>query len=609
MLNNIKESLLEHEKELISILSELETETVAFQEIKLCINALDNSEKYNNKKVEQISSYLPMNLPLYSLMIYVIIPKICSNRSYYKPSSKTINISKRIHELLNLNEYNIHLFEGTRSDFNEDIVKLSNVAVFVGKPKNAQKILKNLPPTTLFLYFGVGQNPAVITEGADLSLAGKKIAASIMFNYGQDCAKPNVILCKRELYPTFKRELLTEISKLMKEKTTIKNIDAFKNVINLLIRDREFLVQGGNVDIKNMTLDPIVVTRNYCDLESNYEEYYAPVFRIMLFENENDLKKYFSSVRYREESMAVSLFGRSNYIEKLPTSLILNNEVVTELDNGFSEFGGYGKNASYLSYEGITISKPLLINREIDYFYNNNCFLKNKKNIMSATIKNQNDKNLRNLIIDECTNNIKMIFKDDLEFSFIFGSYAKNKENPISDIDLFICLNRCNEKSINEFRKWYFKFHYMFGKFPDVLYPGEILSVQSLENILNSNADIILKDTNNSEIFDLLFYTQIFTDKKILIAGNQMLIDKYRKEFEKNIQKYCKEIFEFLLTNSYFKDERGYGKALVALANNDLLYLSKQLKFEQPEQIYRGLVKKMDDGFFTKYVYKKQLLL
>ena len=55
MLNNIKESLLEHEKELISILSELETETVAFQEIKLCINALDNSEKYNNKKVEKIS--------------------------------------------------------------------------------------------------------------------------------------------------------------------------------------------------------------------------------------------------------------------------------------------------------------------------------------------------------------------------------------------------------------------------------------------------------------------------------------------------------------------------------------------------------------------------
>ena len=48
---------------------------------------------------------------------------------------------------------------------------------------------------------------------------------------------------------------------------------------------------------------------------------------------------------------------------------------------------------------------------------------------MSAAIKNQNDKNLRNLIIDECTNNIKTIFKDDLEFSFIFGFYAKNKES------------------------------------------------------------------------------------------------------------------------------------------------------------------------------------
>lgn len=609
MLENIKKSLLKYEKELISFLSELETETVAIQEFKLSIDALDYNSKYGNKTVEQISSYLPMNLPLYSLMIYVIIPKMCSNKSYYKPSSKTIGVSKEIHNLLNLNQYDIHLFEGTQSDFNEDIVKLSNVVIFVGKPENAEKISKNLSLTTLFMYFGVGQNPAVITEGADLTLASKKIANSIMFNYGQDCAKPNIILCKKDLYPEFKRKLLVEISKLMKEKTTIKNFDSFKDVIDLLVRDREFLVQGGNVDIQKMTLDPIVITRNFCDLESNYKEYYAPVFKIMIFENENDLKMYFSNRKYKDESMAVSLFGNSNYIEKLSTSLILNNQVVAELDNGFSEFGGYGKNASYISYQGIIISKPLLVNREIDYFYNNNCFLKSTRNMINVSGKSRNDKRLRNLVINECTNNINDIFGDELVFSFVFGSYAKNEESPTSDIDLFICLNKYNESSINEFRKWYFKFHYMYGKFPDVLYPGEVLSIENLENILNNNENVILKETNNSEIFDLIFYTQIFTDKKIFLAGNQKIIEKYQKEFEKNISKYCEEIFNFLLNNHKLKDDRDYAKALMALANNDLLYLSKQLNFEQPKQIYHSIVKELDDGFFTKCIYKKQLLL
>ena len=191
----------------------------------------------------------------------------------------------------------------------------------------------------------------------------------------------------------------------------------------------------------------------------------------------------------------------------------------------------------------------------------------------------------------------------------VFGSYAKNEESPTSDIDLFICLNNYNESSINEFRKWYFKFHYMYGKFPDVLYPGEVLSIENLENILNNNENIILKETNNSEIFDLIFYTQIFTDKKIFLAGNQKIIEKYQKEFEKNISKYCEKIFNFLLNNHKLKDDRDYAKALMALANNDLLYLSKQLNFEQPKQIYHSIVKELDDGFFTKCIYKKQLLL
>ena len=122
MKSDIKERIKANKSALIRILLEFETEDVAKEELRLSINALENNNKYTDKKVESIASYLPMNLPLYSLVIYGIIPKICADVCNYRPSSQTIEISKRIHNVLNLNTYNIFLFEDSREDFFINIV-------------------------------------------------------------------------------------------------------------------------------------------------------------------------------------------------------------------------------------------------------------------------------------------------------------------------------------------------------------------------------------------------------------------------------------------------------------------------------------------------------
>ena len=606
MLNDIKDKILKYKKELIMILTELETESVAIEEIELCISALDNNAKYLNKRVESISSYLPMNLPLYSLMIYVIIPKLCSDKSYYRPSNKTNEVSKKIHKLLDLDKYNINLYDGTRFSYNKKFVKNSNVVIFVGKPENAKQLSESLSYNTLFLYFGVGQNPAIIANNANLEIASKKIVNSIMLNYGQDCAKPNIILCKKNLYPEFKEKLLHEILNSMDQKTTIKNLETFKKVIDLLIRDKEYLELGGSIDISNQTIDPIVITKDFKDLKSNYEEYYAPVFRIMLYENINDLKKYFSNQRYKEENMNISLFGDSRYIEKLPSSLVLNNEVVSDIDNGFCEYGGYGKNTSYLSYKGIVINKPLLINREINDFYNNPNFINFAQNTKGKNIRN--DAKLKNIMLNEYIENTKNIFDNNLDFSFVFGSYAKNIQKPTSDVDMLICLYEEDKKIIEEFRTWYFKFHYMYGKFPDVLYPGEIVTRKKLEKIITNNSKIKFDVFNDSDTFDSLFYTQIFTDKKIMSIGNQKNILEYQDRFRKFVPEFCEKIFEVLKKNNKFRDDRDYMKCLMALSCNDLLYFGKRINFEQPQPMYTDIIDKLDDGFLKKCISKRQLL-
>lgn len=606
MLNSIKKKILENKEEIIRILSEIETQSVAVEEIELCIKALDNNEKYLDKKVKNISSYLPMNLPLYSLIIYVVIPKLCAEVSYYRPSTKTIEVSKKIDKLLNLEKYSINLYEGTRFSYNKEFVKNSDVVIFVGKPENAKKLSESLSLNTLFIYFGVGQNPAIIANDANLEIASKKIVDSIMFNYGQDCAKPNVILCKRSLYPEFKKRLLHEISNSMDQKTTIKNLETFKDVINLLVRDKEKLELGGSIDVLNQTIEPIVITKNFKDLESNYEEYYAPVFRIMLYDNINDLKKYFSNQKYKDENMNISLFRNSRYIEKLPSSLVLNDEVVSDIDNGFCEYGGYGKNTSYMSYQGIVINKPLLINREINDFYENKNFVNFAQGIIGKKVKN--DAKLKEIMLKEYNQNIKNIFDKNLDFSFVFGSYAKNTQKPTSDVDMLICLTKEDKMEIEDFRNWYFKFHYMYGKFPDVLYPGEIVTRQKLEKIITNNPNINFNIINDSDTFDSLFYTQIFTDKKTTFIGNQESLKEYQEEFKRFVPEFCEKIFEVLKINNKFKDDRDYMKCLMALSCNDLLFFGKRIDFEQPPQMYTDIIDELDDGFLKKCINKRQLL-
>lgn len=606
MLEKIKNDILKNKSEIIEILSTIENKSVASEEIELCIKALEHSQKYSGKKIKTISSYLPMNLPLYSLIIYVIIPRLSADTCNYRPSTKTLETSKKLHELLKLDLYNISLFEGTRFDYNKKSVKNSDVVIFIGKPSNAEKLSKELSSNTLFIYFGVGQNPAIIANDANLELASEKIADSIMFNYGQDCAKPNVILCKSTLYPEFKEKLLTAIYNRLDQKTTIKKLEVFKDVINLLIRDKKYIEFGGNINVPNQTMDPIIVTKKFSNLKSNYDEYYAPVFRIMLYDNVNDLKKYFSNQKYKDENMNISLFGNSKYIEKLPESLVLNNEIVSDIDNGFCEYGGYGKNTSYLSYKGVIINKPLLINREINDFYNNEGFVNMAQSLSKYNIKN--DTKLKKIMLSEYEDKIRTFFGSNLNFSFIFGSYAKGLEKQTSDIDMLIYLDEDDKFAINEFRNWYFKFHYMYGKFPDVLYPGEVITREKLESVINNNYNIKFNEINDADTFDSLFYTQIFTDKKIGIIGEQKNLMEYEKKFQKFVPDFCEAIFEMLKKNGKIRDDRDYMKCLIALSCNDLLFFGKKLDFEEAPQMYNNIIDKLDDGFLGKCISKRQLL-
>lgn len=70
---------------------------------------------------------------------------------------------------------------------------------------------------------------------------------------------------------------------------------------------------------------------------------------------------------------------------------------------------------------------------------------------------------------------------------------------------------------------------------------------------MNNSTNIIINEYNDSNTFDNIFYTQIFTDKKIIIFGEENKIKEYERSFEKNTPKICEKFFCFLEEKNYLK--------------------------------------------------------
>jgi predicted nucleotidyltransferase len=170
--------------------------------------------------------------------------------------------------------------------------------------------------------------------------------------------------------------------------------------------------------------------------------------------------------------MYISLFGESNYVTGMRGSIVLRDCTIHDIERGTEEYGGYSPGASSVSYRGMTISKPLLIPREI---YN---FLSPQGQKMLRTARGDR----KNHIIEaEFQKAVSRIFGDQLVFAGIFGSLATGKDKRYSDIDTLVCVQNRYPEQVEEYLYWLFHMHEIFGRIPDFRYPAEIVTFSELQ--------------------------------------------------------------------------------------------------------------------------------
>ena len=347
-------------------------------EIASTIKVLEQAEYEITREqpptINKMAVYHSSNVILYSYILYGIIPSVYCREILIRPSTRVTTQTLRLHELFQI-QLPIIMSPVSQRKFTEKVTD-AEVVVFTGRYENSVGLREHFPES-LFLFFGSGTNPTIIGKNTNLDQAVSSVMNGRLINSGQDCLCCNVVFVHDSLASQFLSELVSRVRQLQFGENTQLNADygpifydgVVENVRHFWQRYSQFCIHHGRVDIKNKIIDPIIFK---VDLDNMMpvEEFFAPVFYVVTFADDNQLDNWLLQPDQLRKAMGLSIFGEvslSPFINRYYT--VVYNQPYFEVEMGNEPFGGYGVEASYAYHHGKAYSRPLLISREVSKHY------------------------------------------------------------------------------------------------------------------------------------------------------------------------------------------------------------------------------------------------
>lgn len=216
---------------------------------------------------------------------------------------------------------------------------------------------KNLVPVTLELG---GKSPVIIDESANIKEAAERIIWGKTLNVGQTCVAPDYVLA----HESVKDELIEEMKESIKKYfgSDIRKSDCYGRIINerhlqriieIMGKDKEGIVYGGNFNIEDKFIKPTIIEISSWNAASMQEEIFGPVLPIMSYKNLNDAVK---EIKKRPKPLALYMFTKSKKTEEIllkeiSSGSVCINDTMQQISNSTLPFGGVG-NSGIGSYHG-----------------------------------------------------------------------------------------------------------------------------------------------------------------------------------------------------------------------------------------------------------------
>lgn len=372
----------ENRCDLISLLCKYESYETAQYEIEHSIITLKGFSKEFldldfSKQYYAISTFFPINLPLYSLVLFAIAPAAFTRKVYVRPPFAVFELLKEIASYIDLKSFfpNIELKPVTRREFLEECVSDSQVVIFNGRYENVQELIRQFPKK-VFIYNGRGINPAVIGPRADIGLAVKKVVEMRIFNSGQDCAGIDAIFVDGGIYNKFiyalKKEILQiSVGDYNEPQVRIGKIQRSEYINELekfLSKASDSITVNGKIDKEKGIVHPHIIERDIKQHAGHFDEFFGPIFYVLRYERNSDLIDLLNTEYYADYAMYVSVFGADKrVVEKIPNTCVLVNKVVNDIEIGNKPYGGYGSKANFVYKNNSCEIRPILISQELAF--------------------------------------------------------------------------------------------------------------------------------------------------------------------------------------------------------------------------------------------------
>lgn len=381
-IESLLEFLRQNKKGILDLLTDHATYSAAEMELHSSIKTLEEAIREVGTKpqkfVERMAVFMPSNVVLYSYILYLVIPSLYIRSIDFRPSSYVSEQLKKLHQMLEpAHRLPITIQSVSQRIFMEESVRSANVVLFTGTYVNAEKIKSQLSENQMYIFFGQGVNPFVVSETADLNKAVDDLVAVRMFNTGQDCMGPDVIFIHQAAADCFLNTLRKKLEGLVFGSRKDPNADYasiyYSSTLDIIAQhlnfNTEFIHYGGVIDYSRKKIEPTVL---YSSLAQRPDiiEFFGPIFNVVTYENDDALKAELNKGFYKERAMGASVYSNDALADFLMSNHTVSvNSTLFDIENGNKPFGGYGPMANYVYYQRQLTIAPILISQVVSDFF------------------------------------------------------------------------------------------------------------------------------------------------------------------------------------------------------------------------------------------------
>jgi aldehyde dehydrogenase (NAD+) len=283
------------------------------------------------------------------------------NTIILKPSELAMNTSNLMAKLINENfdsQY-FHVVEGGVKETTELLQQKFDKIFYTGSSPVGKIIMRaaseHLTPVVLELG---GKSPAIITKGASINMAAKRLVWGKFLNGGQTCVAPDYLMVDKSVKQQLIEAIKKQITKIHGDDP--QKSEAFVRIINprhfdriTQLMDQDKIIVGGQTDKQDLYIAPTLMDHVSWDDAVMKEEIFGPVLPIIEYE---DLNHAIAKIKAQEKPLALYLFTnkksiRDQVFHEISFGGGALNETIMHLANPNLPFGGVG-NSGTGSYHG-----------------------------------------------------------------------------------------------------------------------------------------------------------------------------------------------------------------------------------------------------------------